>query len=134
MSDQQVTTQQNESITEPSNPSPEALEAAQLPVEWRNALERIAVLCMGDFEPDNPETLVERVRQFTYQLIDGLNAKDKERAELVQRVRDSVRTGWEEARAIQEANKHSANYVEGLRSGSNTVAVHVYRALHEVQL
>jgi hypothetical protein len=45
-------------------------------------------------------------------------------------VREAVREGWESVREIAAANKHNREYELGLRSGSNTVAAHVYRAIH----
>ena len=50
-----------------------------------------------------------------------------------QSIRAAVREGWEECRAIQAANGHDKGYVLGSRSGSNTVAMYVYRALHDVR-
>jgi len=51
--------------------------------------------------------------------------------DVVARVRAAVREGWEEVREVLAANPDLVSYCNGLRSGSNTVAAYVYRALHD---
>lgn len=130
MSDQQVSGATNPCITDAPESSPPETSPTHVGAAWSKSLESIAVLNLADLDLSDPDALVERVRAFQTALFRQLREKDAELAALKQSVRAAVRQGWEESRALQEANKRDTGYVLGLRCASNTVAMYVYRAIH----